>query len=496
MRPLGNSIRTQLIFSSFIGLAFIVLSLFYILVVTLQLQQIANDQFQTERFFQELQGEVLRIQDPLVEFLSSRSSQALADLLIEEQILRGMIPPVRPVTDDPFQLASREIFFLIDAYLDMIQEAVTLKRARAIEEYTVLLETMQQLNGHITDRIDGISLFGLRRELANYEQIIGVSRQLLFWNLAVAISAFLSSVFLIFLSISRVTEPMHQLALAAEALSSGNFDVEDVQARAVTEVGAVVAAFNQMKRDIRLYIQEINRQKEIEQGYMSEKLRNMKMQQLLKRMELYTMQAQMNPHFLFNTINTGVQLAIMENAERTADFMEKLAHFFRYNIRERNLIVPLRNEISGLEAYIQILRIRFPRSLDVSLNVPPELLDSRSVPALILQPLVENSVIHAFRGVTRHGAITVTVSEAGHIMRLCVQDNGIGMDQPLIARMLQRHSRDEELSSKVMGLENVIQRLYFFYPDREDVVTIHSIPGEGTEVTITIDMEVEPCIPS
>lgn len=496
MKPAGNSIRTQLILSSFVGLAFIIISLSYILVVTLQLQGIVNDQFQTERFFQDLQREVVGIQQPLVEYLSSRSSQALAELLADEQVVRGMLPQDRPITDDPFQLLGREIFFLIDAYLDLVHDAVALKRGRAIEEYTALLETIEDLNSHISERIDAISLFGLRRELASYEQVIMYSRQLLFWNLAVAISAFLTSIFLIFLSISRVTEPMHHLAVAAGELSSGNFEVEDVEVRAVSEVGAVVAAFNRMKRDIRQYIQELNRQKEIEQGYMAEKLRNMKMEELLKRMELYTMQAHMNPHFLFNTINTGVQLAIMENAERTADFMENLAHFFRTNLRERNLIVPLRNEIAGLRSYIYILRIRFPRTLDVSLRVPDELLDQWFVPAMILQPLVENSVIHAFPGTTRHGTIDISAHVSGKRLILTVQDNGIGIDPDRVRRMLHRHSREDVPGTKVMGLENVIQRLYFFYPDLPDVITIDGSRELGTRVCITLDGEVEPCIPS
>ncbi|MFW6313702.1 MAG: sensor histidine kinase [Spirochaetota bacterium] len=229
---------------------------------------------------------------------------------------------------------------------------------------------------------------------------------------------------------------------------------------------------------------------------MNERLRNLKMEQLLKRMELYTMQAQMNPHFLFNTLNTGVQLAITENAERTADFMEHLASFFRFNLRERNFIVPLRREIEGLEAYLYILRVRFPKSLGFSLDVPEELLDSCTVPALMLQPLVENSVIHAFKGIDRPGKISIEVRREQSILTLSVRDNGIGIDADTAHRLLEPHSRDVDHDSKVMGLENVIHRLHFFFPDEPDVVTIESDPAWGTEIVIRIDTEVEPCIPS
>lgn len=496
MKAIRNSLRTRLLISSVFGLAFIIISMTYVLFVTVRFQRIVNDQFQLERFFQDLQREVIAIRDPLVDYLSSRSSTALADLLVEEQILRSMIPADRTIVDDPFLLDSREIFFLLESYLDLMHEAIALKRARAIEEYTTLYETMSQLNLHITTQIDRISLYGLRRELTSYEQLIESSRSLLFWNLFVLVSAFISSVFLIFLSIKRVTDPMHRLAEMAGELSSGNFEVEDIQMEAVTEVGVVIRAFNRMKGDIRQYIAEINKQKQIEQGYLAEKVRNLKMEQLLKRMELYTLQAQMNPHFLFNTLNTGVQLAITEDAEQTADFMENLANFFRHNIRERDLVVPLRHEIEGLESYLYILRIRFPRTLGLSMDVPEHLLDTCRVPALILQPLVENSVIHAFKGVQRDGTIAIRIRQDGTRIILSVQDNGIGIPRETAERLLRDDSRDLEHPSKVMGLKNVIHRLHFFFPSLPDVVTIRSNDGIGTEVLITLDTRIEACIPS
>ncbi|MFW6356162.1 MAG: sensor histidine kinase [Spirochaetota bacterium] len=490
-----SSLRSQLVFSATIGIAMVIVSIVYILFATLRMQQIVNDQFRTERAFQELQVEVVAMRTPFLNYLSSRSSRALSDLLAEEQVLRGMLPDEISIVDDESALSRREIYAMLESYLDLVQHAIDLKRARAIEDYTMLYEEMAGLSDHIVERIDQLSLSGLRGELARFEEIIETSRGLLFWNLSVIILSFAASTLWISISINRVTDPMNRLAWMAGKLSSGDFDIDDIEIKTVREVETVISAFNKMKHDIRQYIAELNRQQQIEQGYMNERLRNLKMEQLLKRMELYTMQAQMNPHFLFNTLNTGVQLAITEDAAKTADFMEHLADFFRYNIRERNLIVPLRREIEGLEAYLYILRVRFPKSIGFSLEVEEELLDSTSVPALMLQPLVENSVIHAFKGVTRPGRIAVRVWKEGSVVCLSVRDNGIGIGKETANRLLERHSRDVDHDSKVMGLENVIHRLYFFYPDQEDVVTIRSDPEWGTEILIRIDTEVEPCIP-
>ncbi|MFW6313701.1 MAG: HAMP domain-containing protein, partial [Spirochaetota bacterium] len=133
-------------------------------------------------------------------------------------------------------------------------------------EYTLLYEEMAGLSDHIVERIDRISLSGLRGELARYEEIIETSRELLFWNLSVIILAFVASTLWISISINRVTDPMNRLAWMAGELSSGNFDIADIEIDTVHEVGAVISAFNTMKHDIRQYIAELNRQQQIEQG--------------------------------------------------------------------------------------------------------------------------------------------------------------------------------------------------------------------------------------
>ncbi|SIQ39245.1 Histidine kinase-, DNA gyrase B-, and HSP90-like ATPase [Alkalispirochaeta americana] len=496
MSLIRNSLRTHLVVSVFAGLAFIILSMTYVLGVTLRLQHIVNDQFQREISFQELQQQVVGSRQPLLDYLSSRSSQALAALLVEEQRLREMLPEDLPLTDDPLDIELRELFSHLETYIALIQEIIFLKRGRVIEQYTELYETMEELNEHISDQIDKISLFGLRRELANYEVVIATSRRLLFWNLLVITFAFLGSLFWILSVIQRVTEPMDRLAFMAGEISSGNFEGEDISVPAVREVAVVVKAFNTMKHDIRRYIAEINKQKQIEQGYLAEKLRNMKMEELLKRMELYTMQAQMNPHFLFNTLNTGVQLAITENAERTADYMEHLARFFRNNVRDRNLIIPLRQEVAGLDSYLYILRIRFGAVISFQVDIPDHLADCSRVPALILQPLVENSVIHAFKGISRQGLVAIRAREDGDILEISVEDNGVGIPPGVAEELLQRKPQDRDRRSRVMGLENVIQRLYFFYPNRQDVISLESVPEEGTAIRIRIDPREEPCIPS
>ena len=105
-------------------------------------------------------------------------------------------------------------------------------------------------------------------------------------------------------------------------------------------------------------------------------------------------------------------------------------------------------------------------------------------------------MIHAFKGIEREGRISVVVRRDAAAVSLTVRDNGVGIDPVTASRLLERHEREAEEGSKVMGLENVIHRLYFFYPNQNDVVVIRQIDPGGTEITLRIPTEVEPCIPS
>jgi sensor histidine kinase YesM len=339
-----------------------------------------------------------------------------------------------------------------------------------------------------------VSLRGFRVQLEEYRDFLGLFRRIQYQNLLLIIVATAFAYSLLVQMANKITRPMLQLSHMASQLSNGNFDIPDLHIVSINEVNEVSSAFNHMKRSIHHYISELQKQTEMEQQIMTERVRNLRMEQLLKRMELYTMQAQMNPHFLFNTLNTGVQLAIVEEAERTADFMENLAALFRHNLRGKKYLVPLSHEIEGLKSYYAILKIRFPKTLRLILDIDDNLLEGFDCPAMILQPLVENSVLHAFSHVDKIGTITVRVRFERPVLVISVRDDGIGMPENLVRELLTPHTHDYQLGPKVMGLENVIQRCYFFYPNQKDVIDIKTAPGKGTEILIRIHTEVEPCI--
>jgi sensor histidine kinase YesM len=472
----------------------------YILYSAKNLQKISEGIFERERFIKMIREDLEAYQGPLLEYLSTRSSNALAQILIDAQALRGKLPAYVPVTAGRAELKERELYALIRSYLNLAEEAMEEKRGRNIAAYTRAYDEMAGLLDYIHREIEAISIEKFRGQMDVYGIFIAKSGTLQLWNLLFIIFVSVFAILLLLQSVNRITDPLVRLSRMAAELSAGNFDIADIESGTVREMDQVVEAFNRMKNEIRKFIEEIRWQENIKAEYMREKMRNMKMEGLVRHMEIYALQAQMNPHFLFNTINTGMQLAIVEGAERTSEYMECMAKLFRHIIRNKEIVVPLRHEIEGLEFYFYILKVRFPKNLDLILDYDEALLDRYRVPVSILQPLVENCVIHAFKDAPEGEAargrnmVNVRAEQRGPRLILSVRDNGRGMDRERAEQLLHPQPIDESSVSRVMGLENVIQRLYFFYPGDPEVVNIETTPGGGTGVIISIDTGREPCI--
>jgi two-component system sensor histidine kinase YesM len=491
-----GSLRNRLLTYFTISIAIFLAALVTVSWNTARLQRIADQRFASEMELQRIQEYIRRIQPSLREYLTSWSSGSLSQLLFNVESLRELIPRERPIYAGEFELSQRRLYFLIDSYLQDVGGMVDDKRARRVDSYTPAYERVASLHGEILRSIDELSLLGLRVQLLEYSEFLEVFRRIQLYSLAQLLIATFFAYFLLLRLIARVTDPLYTLSNMAAELSAKRYDIADVHFPEIREMEQLADAFNSMKKSVLTHVRDIEDRKEMERQIMSERLRNLKMEQLLKRMELYTMQAQMNPHFLFNTINAGVQLAVLEEADKTADFMEKLASLFRNNTRTREFFVPLRTEIEGLRIYFDILRVRFPDTLDLRLQVDQSLLDKYRCPTMIIQPLVENSVLHAFSDRPGTGQVTVFVGFDDPVLIISVKDNGSGIPQQSLEALLEPHTHNYRFSSKLMGLENVIQRCYFFYPDTENVISINSAADLGTEIIIRINTEVEPCIES
>ena len=239
-----------------------------------------------------------------------------------------------------------------------------------------------------------------------------------------------------------------------------------------------------MVESLEEYIIRTKESMEKEQQMMEKELL---MKNHLKEAQLKYLQSQINPHFLFNSLNAGAQLAMMEDAEKTCIFVEKMADFFRYNVKKGLEDASLEEELTAVDNYIYILNVRFAGDIHFTKAVDESLMDCR-IPSMILQPIVENAVNHGIRNIDWEGKILLEITGAENQILIRIKDNGKGMSQERIREVLSGNSgeAEEQSDSTGVGMNNVISRLELYY-DQKNLVEINSQGvNMGTEIILRL----------
>lgn len=199
--------------------------------------------------------------------------------------------------------------------------------------------------------------------------------------------------------------------------------------------------------------------------------------ELLTKSELKALQAQINPHFLFNALNTIGSL-IRIDPEEARELLFHLGHYFRNNLNSSFEDVSLTREIENVNSYVEIERARFGDKLKISYNIPEDI--DCSLPPLIIQPIVENAIKHGIFNSLEGGLVEITAEEKNQATEILVRDNGIGMEEELIKYLLSSGK-----DSNKIGIRNVNERLKNKYGE-DYGLGIRSGIGQGTEVKILI----------
>jgi two-component system, LytTR family, sensor kinase len=192
-----------------------------------------------------------------------------------------------------------------------------------------------------------------------------------------------------------------------------------------------------------------------------------RLERYLREMELRLLQAQLNPHFLFNALNLVLGESIAENASRTSDLVESLSTLLRNSIARIGSTVSLADEINSARAYVDIFAARFDKRIDMQTELASDI-SGFAVPALTLQPLVENALVHGIPGCDGQFLLGVRARALGDAIEIVVADNGPGLspeELDSVRRTLQ--SRGPEC--KLTGLVGVNRRLKYYYEGIEDL---------------------------
>ncbi len=429
-----------------------------------------------------------KVQDSVYNYLKVKSSDSLLAYYESEAKYREQLEKLNDENiDNSVKILEKRIRKMSETYLKSAEETVTAKRGRNVKKYKEKYEDTKQLYDYIRTHMDELNnqlfvnnskSYSALREMLGYLETTNTILLLMIITVGMGILIFLTK---------QMVVPLKNLADTAELVGHGNFSVKVADTDAEDEVGVVTRAFNTMVERIGEYIDTTRKSMEKEQQMME---RELLMENHLKEAQLKYLQSQINPHFLFNSLNAGAQLAMMENAEKTEIFVEKMADFFRYNVKKGEEDATLAEELEAVDNYIYILNVRFAGDIHFISEVDEHVMDVR-IPSMILQPVVENAVNHGIRDIEWEGYIHLSVHQEGDEIKISIHDNGKGMTETQIENVLQGNAaqNQEQSDSTGIGMNNVISRLELYY-EKKDLLDIYSGGvGKGTEVVITIPMD-------
>ncbi len=263
----------------------------------------------------------------------------------------------------------------------------------------------------------------------------------------------------------NITQPIQKLCESMEKVQEGDFSVSDVVVDSVNEIGSLTTSFNMMTHRI----QELMEQ-------------NIREQEAKRKSELKALQSQINPHFLYNTLDSIIWMAEGKKNEEVVLMTASLARLLRQSISNEDEVVSIGQEIEYARGYLTIQKMRYKDKMEYQIDVDPSILNIPLI-KLVLQPVIENAIYHGLKYKESKGFLLVKGFPKDGNAVLQVIDDGVGMDKETLDHIYEKHKVNYR--SNGVGIYNVQKRLQLYYGN-EYGITYESEVGKGTTATITI----------
>ena len=268
-----------------------------------------------------------------------------------------------------------------------------------------------------------------------------------------------------------LAKPIRRMVKTAGDITQGNLDTPDLELAGPQELFFLEESMNQMKASLK-------ERMELEHRLHRKELEQVRMTRELDRARYLSLQAQINPHFLFNTLNTIARTALFEHADSTVGLINNLASIFRY-ILEFQDDVELSKELEFVRQYLNIQQARFGDRISYRIECPEGLKEVK-IPPLVIQPFVENAVIHGLEPLEEGGCVVVSIGKASpRRIEILVEDNGVGIESSAFVRV-SKEGRNH------IGIVNVRDRLAVYYKGKATLSVGRTGEAGGTRVRLVL----------
>lgn len=244
------------------------------------------------------------------------------------------------------------------------------------------------------------------------------------------------------------------------------------------EVGELAVEFNRMSKRIENLINDV---------YVAE-IQKKELELRQRQAQLHALHSQINPHYLFNALETIRMRSLMKGETETAKTIQNMAIIFRKSILWKKSFVTIQEELELIESFLEIQKYRFDSKLDYHIEVDPSLLDIE-IPKMAFLPFVENASMHGIEHIAGIGYINIQIAQENGQIVFVIVDNGVGI-HPEKVKELQQYFEEESAMADSIGMKNVITRLRIYY-DKAFTFTIESEPGRGTRILLRLPLVKE-----
>jgi two-component system sensor histidine kinase YesM len=298
------------------------------------------------------------------------------------------------------------------------------------------------------------------------ETMMGITNQQRI-NIAACLLCLGMVVILTLLLSRQLSGSVQKVVRSMETVSSGNLGTRvEVDKQMPLEVEFIAIQFNDMLEKLDTALK-----KEKEAGERQ------------RLAEITALEAQINPHFLYNTLDTINWMAIDKDEFEISNAINTLASILRYAIKNSNATVEVREEVSWLKNYIYLQQTRLKNTFRCAMDIDTQVMECR-VHKLLLQPFIENSIIHGFEGRSGENMLAIRMAKEGEYLQIIISDNGGGMEPSFVERLNERAFHMMEENGDI-GIANAFTRLFMYYGE-DAHVQIRSVLEEGTEIIILI----------
>lgn len=495
MREKRESLSVQESIQTRLSLAMVLVMLFVVCINFFIFEQIHSGVnridavFSSNAAINDLSDTLNKLEGTVYEYLNTKGTKALENYYRYEQDYRQLLDELNDRNvESEVKMLEKNIRRMSESYLEQTSETVQAKRGRNIEKYKASYEKEKLLYEYITSYIYKLNNLRFRMNSANYQILLNSMDVLYRLALVVIFIVAAVGVAIILLVVRSMIRPLTQLSNTAHEVAMGNLDVPILPVVCEDEVGVVTRGFNQMLDSIRVHITQ-QRENMEKQAQMKE--RELLMETHLKEAQLKYLQAQINPHFLYNVLNIISGRGIENNDDMICDMCGALASMLRYSTNNKERYVKTEQEMNYLENYLYLLRARYGDKISFDVSIDSAVRD-KLLPKMTLHQFVENILAHAYGHSDRRMIIQVSGTMYSDHWEIRVQDNGEGISEEKLREIREKiknvrknleNRGGMEMEIGGMGLVNTYARCFLLYHDAL-IFSIRNLPSGGVEVTV------------